>query len=724
MKFPTYKFIGDAILHSYSSIFFSQTRTLGLILLFLSFFNYVAGFYGLLSVVLVNLFSYLLQLNRLKIQTGYYGFNAVLTGIAVGSIFSFCPFSLFMLFASSMLIVYLSVFIEGIFNKYKLPYVSIPFLLALWCIQLSANCTDDFLGYGITSIQENTIWRYSCITYEINQLLDQIPSVLKAYFLSISSIFFQRSIFFGCLVSIGLLHYSRIGFTVSMLNHIVAFYMFQFINGTMYNMPYELLGFNFIFTSLAIGCYYIVPSIKSVVWSLLLIPLQYLLIFSSSRFLDYFYLPTYSLAFCSTTLLFIYFIRQQKSGLNPEIAKFLEASPEKTKYNTSVNDIRLSFINYYPVGLPFLGIWKVSQGHNGALTHKDNWKHAWDFIIEDKDGKQFTNEGQNLEDYFCYGKPIVAPANAVVVNVENDVNDNLPGADNKVQNWGNYVVLKLEDNLYVAICHLQQGSVSVAVNQTVMKGQRIASCGNSGHSPYPHIHMQLQQNAAIGSTTIEYPLSDILEVENGTNRFQKSYIPQANSLICNTNPSKDLFFAYNLSSYKRLIVSDEDHTEVWNLKIDLYGLNYIDDGKGNYAWFSTNKSNFYFYRYEGEKDSNLYMFHLSNYNVQLSTDYPWVINDKISLSAAGRGFALFLQDILAPINIFYTIDYNIKYELGGYKNPNAFVFSSEVKSSIFKKEKLLYSFKTTILEEKIEFVELTTPTGSSKTIRIKGERYE
>ena len=37
----------------------------------------------------------------------------------------------------------------------------------------------------------------------------------------------------------------------------------------------------------------------------------------------------------------------------------------------------------FPVTLPFLGTWKVTQGHNGELTHQGGWKHALDFEIVD-----------------------------------------------------------------------------------------------------------------------------------------------------------------------------------------------------------------------------------------------------------------------------------------------------------------------------------------------------
>lgn len=59
---------------------------------------------------------------------------------------------------------------------------------------------------------------------------------------------------------------------------------------------------------------------------------------------------------------------------------------------------------------------------------------------------------------------------------------------------GNHVVLDLGDGRYVAMAHLQQGSLTVQRGSRVEIGQQIARCGNSGNSTEPHVHLQVMDH--------------------------------------------------------------------------------------------------------------------------------------------------------------------------------------------------------------------------------------
>lgn len=57
---------------------------------------------------------------------------------------------------------------------------------------------------------------------------------------------------------------------------------------------------------------------------------------------------------------------------------------------------------------------------------------------------------------------------------------------------GNHVVIALEPaGPFVLIAHLQRGSVSAVVGSVVLAGENIGSCGNSGNSTQPHVHVQV-----------------------------------------------------------------------------------------------------------------------------------------------------------------------------------------------------------------------------------------
>jgi murein DD-endopeptidase MepM/ murein hydrolase activator NlpD len=56
---------------------------------------------------------------------------------------------------------------------------------------------------------------------------------------------------------------------------------------------------------------------------------------------------------------------------------------------------------------------------------------------------------------------------------------------------GNSVVIAPPGSgVFVAVMHLQAESIRVSVGQTVSEGEPIATCGNSGNSTQPHVHVQ------------------------------------------------------------------------------------------------------------------------------------------------------------------------------------------------------------------------------------------
>ncbi|NOZ04709.1 MAG: hypothetical protein GXO92_08965, partial [FCB group bacterium] len=60
----------------------------------------------------------------------------------------------------------------------------------------------------------------------------------------------------------------------------------------------------------------------------------------------------------------------------------------------------------------------------------------------------------------------------------------------------------------------KQGSVVVVPGQQVQRGALLGYCGNSGRSPVPHIHLQLQSNPALGAPTLPVVFAE--GARNGT----------------------------------------------------------------------------------------------------------------------------------------------------------------------------------------------------------------
>ena len=151
---------------------------------------------------------------------------------------------------------------------------------------------------------------------------------------------------------------------------------------------------------------------------------------------------------------------------------------------------------------PFFGQWMVSQGPNGQPTHQGEGRHAWDFVVVDGEGRTHRNLGLELTDYHAFGIPVRAPVEGLVVGVVDGVEDNLPPHENRDGHWGNYVIIENGPAIYVQVAHLQNGTVTVRQGERVACGQVIGRCGSSGRSLEPHIHVQAQTGDYPGAPSV------------------------------------------------------------------------------------------------------------------------------------------------------------------------------------------------------------------------------
>jgi murein DD-endopeptidase MepM/ murein hydrolase activator NlpD len=121
-------------------------------------------------------------------------------------------------------------------------------------------------------------------------------------------------------------------------------------------------------------------------------------------------------------------------------------------------------------------------------------KGAFDFIIRDEKGKSYRTNGLENEDYYAFGKDIIAPCKAEVVMVVDGIPDNKPGEMNPVFVPGNTVVLKTENEEFLYFAHFKKHSIKVKEGQMLELGDVLGQCGNSGNSSEPHLHFHMQND--------------------------------------------------------------------------------------------------------------------------------------------------------------------------------------------------------------------------------------
>jgi len=175
------------------------------------------------------------------------------------------------------------------------------------------------------------------------------------------------------------------------------------------------------------------------------------------------------------------------------------------------------------LALPFAGRWRAGNSparrvpsHGTDLLGE---RYAIDFTGVDDRGRTAARRGwggyvgtEPPERFFAFGRPILAPAAGVVIDVHDGEIDHvarrsqvsllpyLLGQASRLRRGvgaiaGNYVVIALAGSAgYVALVHVRAGSLRVREGDTVDVGHPLAECGNSGNSTQPHVHVQVMDN--------------------------------------------------------------------------------------------------------------------------------------------------------------------------------------------------------------------------------------
>ncbi len=190
--------------------------------------------------------------------------------------------------------------------------------------------------------------------------------------------------------------------------------------------------------------------------------------------------------------------------------------------------------NTTKLALPFHGSWFVVWGGDTKELnyHVQNraQKNAFDIIQVDSSGKSYRTDGKTNEDYYAFGKEIIAPCNGKVVQVVNGVKDNIPGEMNTYDVGGNTVIIKTANDEYLVFCHFKHNSIVVKEGQDVRQGELLGLCGNTGNSSEPHLHFHIENVENMNIATGIKCFFDQIMV-NG--QLKKDYSPIQNDHIEN-----------------------------------------------------------------------------------------------------------------------------------------------------------------------------------------------
>jgi hypothetical protein len=133
----------------------------------------------------------------------------------------------------------------------------------------------------------------------------------------------------------------------------------------------------------------------------------------------------------------------------------------------------------------------VSQGNNGAYSHKGASAYAFDFSLG-------------------IGTPMVAMADGTVVKIYDQTGPGDPcysGGDSSCATKANLVVLQHGDDTQTVYAHLSK--VSVQKGDVVKRGSQVGLSGSTGYSTGPHAHVARQKTCTTSCQSIPMKFVDV-----------------------------------------------------------------------------------------------------------------------------------------------------------------------------------------------------------------------
>jgi len=480
------------LFRAYGSILFAEKPVIGVLFFAATCWFPNTGLAGLLAAVIGMVTAGLLKFRNL--DSGLHVYNSLLVGLSLGAYYQLDLYLGVLIILGAVLAVFTTVAMADVLWRLgRLPALSLPFVIVALTVTLAAHSYGTLSRYLLPLAPHDTV---------ISPMIDQFLTAL-------GSAFFMPHPFAGLLMFIGLLITSRYLALLGIAGFLCGFSAYAFLSGSPHPDLVAWNGFNFILVAMALGGVFTVPGVQSFILAMVGAVIAALVTSASETLMLVYGLPVMAIPFLLTTMVVLLALVLRPASESLQLILEAPALPEKSAERARLAIARHGEFGSVPVLAPFYGRWDIYQGFNGVHTHQAPWQHALDFYMVE-DGKSYRTDGLGLNDYFCFGLPVLSPVAGFVVKTLDSLPDNPPGQVDMENNWGNHVLIRMQNGLYALLAHVKQGSVGVEMGVYINPGQQLAECGSSGRSPQPHLHLHVQSGETLGSATHPFHLTTVL----------------------------------------------------------------------------------------------------------------------------------------------------------------------------------------------------------------------
>jgi urea transporter/murein DD-endopeptidase MepM/ murein hydrolase activator NlpD len=626
-----------------AGIFFLPSSLSGVVLVAITLVRPSMAVSGIIAVVAAQGLGWLIGVDKEFRRSAHCFYNPFLVGLSIGCRFDFCLALLLLAVLSGVLTMVLTLILARTTQSARLPILSLPFAIASPLLYLAIS------GYW-------TVLGAIGPAYTVGVPDLALPLWLAAFFRSFGAMLFFPSVVAGILVAALVLLHSRVLFVLAVLGFYAGVFVHSLFLPSLNQSYLDINNFNFVLIAMALGAVFLVPSFQSCLLALIGVAVSAPVLEAFAVLGAPYGIPPFTWPYCLVTLGALYSLRMVNS---PLLSTGLGRNPEEIRENLLVNRSRYRG-NHRTLYLPFSGKWTVMQGFNGRWTHQGLWQYAYDFLITDEDGKTHRGEGDTAQDYYCYRKPVLAPVRGQVVRVVDYQPDNPIGTIDRRDNWGNLVMLRDTRGFYVEISHFTPGSVRPKVGEWVERGSVLGLCGNSGYSPEPHVHVQVQVDDVLGAATAPFSFVSY--------RHADSY--HANDVPAEGDQVEPLYPEKRLDEATGFLLGDKHEYEIFRhgremgkLKLCVGvapdGCYYFESPRAK-LYFGKHEGTFYMYRLDGN-DPYLRLLFMAMPRLPLTYKNSLNWCDYVPLGVAATGMrrgaarlATFLHPNVAKVKVTQT----------------------------------------------------------------------
>lgn len=532
--------MAKALCRAYAHIVLSRSPLVGLLLMGATLVSPRAFVLGIIAASAANGISLLAGLDRGGVDDGTHGYNAVLVGLGVSTCFTADAPAVAAALIGAGASVVVSASLRALVGVVAAPVLSLPFVIAFQLV----SGASSFAGLARAPAAAET------------SFLPWLPAPVALLLKSLGGLLFLPRADAGLVVLAALLLHSRIATSLAL----TAFMAVTAMVGLGLSVPLDLLGgmlANAMLTAAALGGGFLVPSSSSFAFGLTASLGAALLTLGLSPLLARMGLTPLILPFNLTVIAALLTLRGRIDNDAPKAVDFIPGTPEENLAYDRDRAARATSRYAVDIHLPFRGEWTCTQGVDGAFTHQGPYRHAFDFEVQDREGRFGSPDAARPEEYHCYKLPVLAAAAGTVVSVQSAVPDSPLGGVNLDQNWGNYVVVYHAPGLYSLVAHLAPGSIKVSAGQWVKRGDVLGLAGSSGRSPSPHLHFQLQGTAELGAPTLPCVFAGVVIAADHGASMPVSHVPSEGERV------RDAVADEDVASYLAF-----DHGATWSFRTD------------------------------------------------------------------------------------------------------------------------------------------------------------